>query len=383
MEREDYRAGIYDLNIYRLAEELKIQERKVMDFSFPVNPLGVSKKVKAEIRKHLKYLHNYPDPEARRLRKRLAQYHSVDPEMILCGNGSTELMHLIVRALKPGRVIMPALTISEFERACKVSDGCRVSRFRLSRERSFDINAEEIMEALNDRRTGEHQELHSSRFTPYAARSFDMVFLCNPNSVTGRVLKKEEVKKIAESAKNLSCYLVVNEAFMDFCPDESVIGDVQENPFLMVLRTMSVFYALAGLRIGYGIFSREVVEKLRSCKDPWTLNSLAQRAAVAALKDKAYKKETFMVLQQEKQFFEKSFKKLGIEFVTSNANFYLIRTDNAAEIARELRGEGMLVMECANLFDGQDSTWLRIAVKSHRENALFMKHLAVILQNRG
>ena len=82
-------------DMYRLAAELKMQERRVIDFSASANPLGVSKKVKADLRKHLKYLHNYPDPEAERLRKRLAQYFAIDPETILCGNGSTELLYLI------------------------------------------------------------------------------------------------------------------------------------------------------------------------------------------------------------------------------------------------------------------------------------------------
>src|SRR4030043_1353603 len=103
-------------NIYRLAEELKMQERKVMDFSASVNPLGVSKKIKTEMRKHLKYLHNYPDPEAKRLRKRLAQYHGIDLETILCGNGSTEFIYLITKTLRPQKVLIPAPTFSEYER---------------------------------------------------------------------------------------------------------------------------------------------------------------------------------------------------------------------------------------------------------------------------
>jgi threonine-phosphate decarboxylase len=382
MERKDCHTSIYDSNVYRVAEELKMQERKVIDFSCPANPLGVSKKVKAEIRKHLKYLHRQPDPEAKRLRKRLAQYHGIDSEMILCGNGSTELVHLIVRVLKPRRVFMPALTISEFQRTCEKNAGCQVSRFRLSRKNYFDVDASEIMEALDDCRSEEQENLNAPQLTPDVQQPIDMVFLCNPNNVTGRVLKREDVKKIADFTKGLPCYLIVDEAFIDFCPDESVIGDVLENPFLIVLRSMSFFYALAGLRIGYGVFSPEVVEKFRSCKEPWSPNSLAQRAAVTALNDKAYKKETFMLLQQEKKIFEKSFKRLGIEFIPSNANFYLIRIKNALEIARELRREGILVMECMNS-DGQECSYLRIAVKSHRENVLLTKHLTAILRDRG
>src|SRR4030042_2844948 len=210
-------------NIYRLAEEIKMQERKVMDFSASVNPLGVSKKIKTEMRKHLKYLHNYPDPEAKRLRKRLAQYHGIDLETILCGNGSTEFIYLITKALRPQKVLIPAPTFSEYERACTTSCKSQVISYKLKKEDNFNINVEEFVEAM---------------------KGCEMAFLCNPNNPTGRLLRGDDVKRIADAAKEFKCYLIVDEAFIDFCADDSVIKDVRDNPYLIVLRSMTGFYAL-------------------------------------------------------------------------------------------------------------------------------------------
>ncbi|MBI5188066.1 MAG: threonine-phosphate decarboxylase [Nitrospirae bacterium] len=385
-------------DIYRLAEELKIQERKVMDFSASINPLGVSKKVKAEIRRHLKYLHNYPDPEAKRLRKYLAQYHGIDSEMILCGNGSTELIYLIPQALKPKKVLILAPTFSEYERAVLISQEsgpptqpspsrgegegggegpismpCApdpIKYFMLNENNSFEIKPEEFIDAMRENKDSELR-------TPNSALSYDMAFLCNPNNPTGRLLKKDAVIKIADAAKELKCYLIVDEAFIDFCLGDSVINEVQNNPYLIVLRSMTKFYALSGLRIGYGVFPQPLIDVLKKYKEPWTVNNLAQRAAVVALKDKVYRDETFRLMREEKRFLEKKFKKLGIEFSFSQANFYLLRIDGAEEICKRLKIKGILVRHCSN-FRGLDSRYIRVAVKSHRENTILIRELAEI-----
>lgn len=394
-------------NIYRLAWEMGMQERQIIDFSVSVNPLGVSKKVKAEMRKHLKYLHNYPDPEAGRLRKRLAQYHGIDTETILCGNGSTGLIYLITRVLSPQNILIPAPTFSEYERAIALlqnitppphplpsyvltdlpqgeGDSLRIpspsrgegegggklssietinrlsiSYFMLNKETGFEINPEEFIEAM---------------------KGTDMAFLCNPNNPTGRLLKKEDVGKIAEAARDLQCILVVDEAFIDFCPDETVIKDVKKNPYLIVLRSLTNFYALSGLRIGYGVFPRHLMGGLEECGEPWTVNSLAQRAAVVAIKDKVFRGETLRLIKGEKRFLEKSFSKLGIKFFSSDTNFYLLKVSGANEICRLFERRGILVRDCTN-FRGLDDTYLRVAVKSHRENTILMRELTTILQN--
>ena len=377
-------------NIYRLAGELGMQERQIIDFSVSVNPLGVSKKVKAEMRKHLKYLHNYPDPEAGRLRKRLAQYHGIDTETILCGNGSTGLIYLITRGLKPQRVLIPAPTFSEYERACTTSCKSQVTSYELKKENNFDIDPDDFIKAMEGKlpnplslpftKGGQGGINNSSLVTYHSSPSFDMAFLCNPNNPTGRLLRREGIIRIANAAKELKCYLIVDEAFMDFCADESVIKDVEANRYLIVLRSLTNFYALSGLRIGYGVLPRHLIGGLRECGEPWTVNSLAQRAAVVAIKDKVFRGETLKLIKGEKWFLEKSFRKLGIKFFSSDANFYLLKVSGANEICRRLERRGILVRDCTN-FRGLDDTYLRVSVKSHRENTILMRELTAILQN--
>jgi threonine-phosphate decarboxylase len=383
-------------NIYRLAEELKMQERAIIDFSASINPLGVSKKIKAELRKQLKYLHNYPDPDARRLRKRLAQYHGIDPEMILCGNGSTELIYLITRALKPNSVLLPAPTFSEYERAILIGQepatteqrGAQINYLFLKEEDGFVIRPDEFIAAMRDRSQNTENRTQTPPTHPSRGEgkgggevpgSVDMAFLCNPNNPTGLLLKKDSVTQIAEAARDLKCILVVDEAFIDFCPEDSIIKEVKNNPYLIVLRSMTKFYALSGLRLGYGVFPQRLIGRLKEYKELWTVNNLAQRAGVAALKDKVYRNETFRLIKEEKRFLEKGFKKLGIEFFRSDANFYLLKISNAGEIYEQLMEKGILVRHCSN-FRGLDSTYIRVAVKSHKENTILIKTLAAILQ---
>jgi threonine-phosphate decarboxylase len=362
-------------NLYRLAEVLGLQERKIIDFSAPVNPLGVSKKIKAELRKQLKHLHSYPDPDAKRLRKRLAQHHGIDPETILCGNGSTDLVYLIARILKPARVFISAPAFSVYERACRTCCDPEIIYSCSLEENNFDMDIDAFVTAA-ERNFSPSEEVPGS--IP-AARG--MIFLCNPNYPTGRLIERDNVRKIAESVKGLECYFVVDEAFIDFCADDSVIRDVADNPYLIVLRSMSPFYALSGLRIGYGVFHRRLIGNLMEHREPWTVNSLAQRAAVTALKDKVYSRDSFRTICEEKRFLEKNFRKLGIKFFPSAANFYLLKMNNAGEISLQLKRKGILLKDCSCL-RGLDSTYLGVAVKSHLENALFVKELTRVLDGR-
>jgi threonine-phosphate decarboxylase len=202
-----------------------------------------------------------------------------------------------------------------------------------------------------------------------------MAFLCNPNNPTGRLLKRNAVLAIAEAAEQLSCYLVVDEAFIDFVPEHSVIHDVAHYSHLIVLRSLTKYYALSGLRIGYGAFSQDVAGLMHSQKEPWTVNSLAQKAGRAALNDLAYQKKTVAVIKEGKQFFEKSFTELGIEYVPSAVNYYLLRLSNAQEAIGSLRKKGILVRDCSN-FPGLDGSDVRVAVRSLEENAALLKELA-------
>ena len=347
-------------NLFRIAGEIGIPENELIDFSASINPMGISKRVKDAISEEMDNLVNYPDPDTTLLIKKLAEFHSIDQGTILCGNGSTELIYLIPRALKPGKVLIAAPTFSEYERACKLSyePACpagrlKVKSYELRKENRFNLIIKDFIAAM---------------------RGCDMAFLCNPNNPTGTLIKKQDVLRIAGAAKKEKCMLVVDEAFIDFSPGESVIGHVKDNPYLIVLRSMTKFYALTGLRIGCGIMNKSVIREIREFKEPWTVNNLAQKAAVAAIDDTGYIDETMRLMSDEKEYMEKSFRQAGIDYLPSSANYYLLEIENAGSVINGLKNRGLIVRDCSN-FKGLDSSYIRVAVKSHEENKLLIEEI--------
>lgn len=345
-------------NIYRIAGQLGIAENLVMDFSASINPLGIPETVQTEIKKiagfknHIVSISNYPDPDTRRLREKISGCYGIDPERVLCGNGSTELIYLLPRALRPGRVLIPGPTFSEYERAVRTTcDRAGIRYFVLKKEDGFRLKPDEFISAM---------------------KGIDMAFLCNPNNPTGDVIKKDSVLEMARAAKKHKCILVVDEAFMDFCPEESVINEV--SPYLVVLRSMTKFYALSGLRVGYGVLPVRLVRRLKAYKEPWTLNSLAESAAVAALDDGDYGKRTFRLIAREKRFLENGFEKAEISYYPSAANFYLLKVKDAGKTAAALLKKRIAVRECSD-FRGLGNSHIRVAVKARKENTMLIREL--------
>ena len=357
-------------NIYRLADILGIQARNVLDFRSAVNPLGVSNKVKAEIRKHLKYLRHSPDPDMMRFRKLLALYHGITPEVLFCGDGISGLLSLLIKILSPGRLFIPWPTLHEYdpilEEAQATGQNTISKYYRLIEGNGFCVAPDEFTKALSG---SGRQDTDN---TP------DVAILQNPCHLTGKRTAKDQLAAITEAARAQNCILVLDESFVDFIPDESGIRNATENHHLIILRSMTHFYSLAGFAIGYGVFPRHILERMEKIRGPWVMNSLAQRAAVAALKDKAYRKESSALLEREKKFLEKSFRRMGLFFYDSDVNYYLIKAGNTREISLQLRRRGILVQEVDDNREG-DGSFLKVAVKTHRENALFVKALASVL----
>lgn len=340
-------------NIYRFAEKNNISEREVLDFSASINPIGLPKSVILEIKKIDNSMYHYPDPDAKRLKQAISTHYKIKPDSIVCGNGSTELIYLCPRALKPKNVLIPSPTFSEYERACLLSNS-KIKHFKLNKEDNFDLEPQEF---IND------------------MKGCDMAFICNPNNPTGRLIELNGLKKIAQAASELKCYLVVDEAFVDFIPEASIIHEVKNNPYLIVLRSMTKFYALSALRLGFGVFHDSVIEKIQSYKEPWTVNYLSQTAGIAALKDEQYREKTFKIIRDGKNLMEEKFKNNAIEYLPSAANFYLLKIKNSQDVISNLNKANIMVRDCSN-FRGLDGSYIRIAVKSREDNLRLIGELA-------
>ena len=345
-----------------------IPEEKLIDFSASISPRGVPGPVLRIMKKHVRDLPHYPEPFSEQLSRAIETRYKLERGSVICGNGSTELIYLIPRALKPGNVLLPAPTFSEYERACRTAGSSRIVHHVLEAKNDFALSPDAYIPAMAGvRKKGRGHAVQS--------QARDMAFLCNPNNPTGQVLAKREVMRIAAAARRLKCYLVVDEAFADFCPENSVIDEVRNNPFLIVLRSLTKFYAIPGLRLGYCVAPLSIVSTIGRYKEPWTVNTLAQHAGVAALGAVSYQQATRKTIQREKLFIEKGLARAGIEFIPSAANYYLVRSGNARKTAACLEKKGILVRDCSN-FTGMDAAYIRIAVRSRKENRVLMKELA-------
>jgi threonine-phosphate decarboxylase len=362
-------------NRFAASQRTGIPEDRILDFSASISPFGMPEEVARLMKRHARDLPHYPEPFSGQLSAKIEECFKLDAGSVICGNGSTELIYLIPRALKPGKVLIPAPTFSEYEKACSAG-ASRIVHHVLPAKNDFALSPDSFIQAMS--RMRKNQSVRAAQSEPP-----DMAFLCNPNHPTGQALAREEVVRIAAAAKKLKCRLVVDEAFAEFCPRNSVIEEVQSNPYLIVLRSMTKFYALAGLRLGYCVASPAIATRIKRYKEPWTVNTLAQKAGIAALEDVSYRKATLKSMGVEKRFIEQALRRAGIEFIPSQANYYLLRLRNAREVIAGLEQKGILVRDCSN-FTGMDDTCIRIAVRSRKENRILMKEMTgYVIDTKG
>ncbi len=347
-------------DIYAQSRKQGLSPARIVDFSASINPLGMPRTALAEIQRQMQLVPHYPEPYCESLSSVIARHYRVSSASVLCGNGSTELIYLIPKVLVPKRILVTAPAFSEYQKACEMNGTIQVHHLALNPEDDLTIDTNKFIHAMQGKNT-----------------ACDIAFLCNPNNPTGRLMKKRDILKIADAAWEMKSYLVVDEAFIDFCPGESVIASVARNPYLTVLRSMTKFYALAGLRLGFGVFPRELAERLKSRKEPWSVNSLAAAAGSVVLSDTAYRDASHALILREKRFLEKRFEDLGIKYVPSDANYYLLYLKNAGAAVKSLAKRGILIRDCSN-FKGLCRGYVRIAVRSRKENALLMRELEKI-----
>ncbi len=340
-------------NIYQAQRQYK---RKFLDFSANINPLGLTSQTKEAIYKSFGSILHYPDPEAKNITRKIAQYWGIKEENVLVGNGSIELIYLIVSTFKPKTTLIPIPTFSEYERAARCIKS-KINFLRLKEKLRFELQATKINQA-------------------------DILFLCNPNNPTGnliltdfRVIERLPVKLI-----------VIDEAFMDFLPDEkehTLIWKAQKNKRIIVLRSFTKFFALAGLRIGYLVAHQSIVNKLRQHKIPWSVNSLAQIAGEIALKDSYYFKATHLIIEKERSLLSAQLKKIkGLKVYPSVTNFLLFKIEkdkiSANDLTERLLKEGILVRDCSN-FRNLEDKFIRVAVRNRKENQRLIVALRKIL----
>ena len=287
-------------NVYKVARERRIPAEQIVDFSASINPLGFPATGLRAIRSALKQIVHYPDPDCWQLREVLAQQCRVDPDMILVGNGSTELIHLLPRALAIKSALIIGPTFEEYAHAL-MDAGSVVQYVHAKREERFRPPLQEVFRQLSAKRS-----------------RFDALVLCNPNNPTGQVINRSALCELAEVVERLQGWLIVDEAFIDYCQEQSVVSMLREHPRMVVLRSLTKFYAMPGLRIGYLLGASKVVGHLKDLQPPWSVNSLVQGASCAVLQDDVYARKSRAFMESERSRFVRELRSLSQVYVSTH-----------------------------------------------------------------
>ena len=264
-----------------MAQQHKLRADTIIDFSSNINPLGPSPRVLRALRSHLRWISRYPEIHAQGLVRHLARFHGLPEEAIVVGNGSTALIYRLPYALLVKTALVLHPTFSEYERAFGLG-GCRIDMVMRDEADGFRPPWQRLFEGLR--------------------RGYGVVMLCNPNNPTGDVIEKDELAEFVEEAARLGTVVVVDEAFMDFHEDATLKHEVLRRGNLIVLRSMTKCYALAGLRLGFLVASPPLAKRVREADEPWSVSALAQIAGRESLKDRNYLRRTLELIATERQY---------------------------------------------------------------------------------
>lgn len=344
--------------ISELAREMRLSEKKIVKLASNENPSGISPKAKAAIKRELAELARYPDGNAFELKSALSRRYGVPQECIVVGNGSNDLLELIAAAfLTPGRAAVysqHAFAVYPLATQARGAQGIVVP----AKDYAHDLEA--MLAAIT--------------------RETRVVFIANPNNPTGTFATGAELENfIANVPRDVA--VVVDEAYSEYLPANlryDCVALLKEHPNLIVTRTFSKVYGLAGLRVGYGLMHPHVADLLNRVRQPFNVNSLALAAAAAALEDRKFVAKSVRMNRTGMERLERGLKALGLEFIPSCANFLSFRVSRARMVYEKLLRLGVIVRPLAN-YDMPDH--LRVTIGTPKENEKFLKALRAALDD--
>lgn len=332
---------------------LGLEAGEVLDFSASVNPLGPSPRVREALERL--DLSRYPDPESLALKEALAELHGVGPERVLIGNGASELIHLAVRVFVRGgqRAIAFTPTFSTFEHACEVQ-GASIFPWRANPERGFRWTLRNKADVLR-------------RVTP------PLVYLCNPNNPTGVYLDEAEVRSVFEGLTGGP--MLLDEAYVNFVESPWDATRLTRRGRVILVRSMTKDYGLAGLRLGYVVAHADAIGALKRLQPEWSVSAAAQVAGLAALADDEHLQRSLALVRESKAELVEGLGRQGFDLQVGSANFLMIRVGDAHATRMALLARGIAVRDCTSFGLPE---YIRIGVRTPAENARLLEALIAV-----
>ena len=346
-------------NVDNMAKKFGKNENDIIDFSSNVNPHIISDLGKYVL-EGLEKSRSYPDINYTNLRNNISDYIKVDSELIIPGNGATEIIYLLMKSIKRRLAILNP-TFSEYGRGAKLNN-LEIIDFHLKEENNFSIDLDEIQKNMD---------------------KFDSLFICNPNNPNGKVKDLNELLDLMIENDKL---LIVDETFMEFVGEEekySLINKIEQTPNLFILKAVTKFFGMPGLRLGYGVTSnKQIIKNIYEYKEPWTINSFAENLSNYLFKDKEYINGSKDYYINERKFMLEELRKISrLKVYDTDTNFVLIKLDDdeANSLKLELFEKYNILIRDASIFIGLDKSYIRVAIKSHNDNKVLIESLRKIL----
>ncbi len=345
-------AQVHGGDIWGASRLLGIPRKDILDLSASLNPLGPPAGLTEEITRGMKDVCYYPDRQTWDLRKALAAKFGLRASNVLPGNGSTNLIRLLARALTKRNIVVMAPAFGEFARSLALA-GAHFHFHLLSEKNNFSPTQADL--------------------DTIWAGDPSCIILSNPLTPSGGVVDQSILENLLVQAKRRNTWLVLDEAFIDFAP--APVRDwsaplLEDNPRLVVLRSMTKFYCLAGLRLGYMLCARQTGKQLAPLGEPWSVNTVAQRAGVFSLQQEDYETKTREAVDKWREEQAARLADMGCHVYPSAVNYLLLRLPlggpSAAQVAATCAAKGVLVRDCSN-FPVCTNHHLRVAVATPEE----------------
>ena len=333
-----------------------IKKEEIVSFSANVNPLGISPLLRETLCSHIDAITSYPDREYRSLRAAIARYTGSEPDHILVGNGTTELIALFIQIRKPKKALIVGPSYSEYERSVSIEGGSSYY-YPLKEEDAFCLNVEDFLKSLNE--------------------TIDLVIICNPNNPTSSAINTDDMRRILDACKRYDIFVMVDETYIEFESDISLFSSVPLTYYynnIIILRGTSKFFASPGLRLGYAITgNRDLIKYINTHKNPWMINSLAAVAGEIIFSDEDYIRQTRALIDEERRRMCDTLNATGMYKVYEPcANFMLARILTEGVTSHDLFDRAirqkMMIRDCST-FPFLGDKYIRFCVMNPEDNS--------------
>jgi threonine-phosphate decarboxylase len=341
--------GEHGGRVYEAARRWGIKPHEVLDFSANINPLGPPQGVLSAIENALTSINLRVYPDVHNFVRAIAEKHRLMPDEIVVDSGVASLIFAVMHTLSPKRVLILEPAFAEYSRA-SVAVNAQITTALLTEGRDFIPDFGSLVRAVKE-------------------SQFDLVILNSPHNPTGVLYPRDALLSLIHAAAEHNAAVLLDEAFIDYASQESLVSLAATKPHLIVLRSLTKFYAMPGIRIGYAVTNAKLAAKIEGQIDPWSVSTVALEAGCAALHEDEFGAESCRINASTREEFAGALRGVGLEVLPSAANFLLAKLPHVSggDLQVWLESERILI-RCCDSFHGLSDEFIRLGVRSSSDN---------------